>query len=298
MIKKLIRKWLKPNGISVLLSAQNEEKIIRLCVESFLEFGDEIIIVTNGSTDGTRDICRELVKEYPDKVQFYDKPDLPDLANNRAYALTKAKYRWIFRGDSDYIAYTDEDGRYSIRNLRNRIMQTITLYPTAFWVEQVNISLKWNLARKYKLDRDDIVLPYIGVPYNVGYMPRVYLNTPFLRFGKNGENEGVLNSKLYRQIFIEQPYWFHCTFKSKDDLFLRTERRNWRKENNYTLYPTLHIYFEKKVLKEKYNSKKFNEAKDYYYNHILLPSLEEYDSNQFFPYPKSIQRLIENEEKN
>lgn len=105
MIKKVINKWLKPNGIS----AQNEEDIIKLCVESFLEFGDEIIIVTNGSTDNTVNICEKLAKDYPEKIQFYDKPELPDLHNNRAYALTKAKYRWVFRGDSDYIAYTNED---------------------------------------------------------------------------------------------------------------------------------------------------------------------------------------------
>lgn len=149
-------------------------------------------------------------------------------------------------------------------NLRNRILQTKRLWPVAFWLEQVNISIKWNLARKQKLENQDIVLPYIGTAYNMGSMPRVYLNTPFLKFGKIGENEGVLYGRIYKQIFITQPYWFHCTFKSKDDLFLRTERRNWRRENNYDLYPTLYDYFEKKVLIEKYDSKSFCDAKEYY----------------------------------
>jgi glycosyltransferase involved in cell wall biosynthesis len=295
VIKKLVKKWLKPNGISVLIAAQNEEKTIRMCVESFLEFGDEIIIVTNGSTDNTRDICRELVKKYSDKVQFYDKPELPDLYHNRAFALSKAKYRWVMRGDADYIAYNDEDGKYSIRNLRNRILQTQTLWPTAFWVEQVNISIDWNLTRKLKLEHKNIVLPYIAQPFNTGYMSRVYLNTPLLKFGRIGENEGVLYSKLYNQIFITQPYWFHCTLKSKEDLFLRTERRNWRKENNFILYPTLRDYFEKKVLKEKYNNMSFDEAKEFYFKNILLKSLEKYDEKKYFPYPKRIKRILYNE---
>ena len=298
MLKKIINKWLKPNGISVLIAAQNEEKTIRLCVESFLEFGDEIIIVTNGSTDETRDICKELVKKYPKKVQFYDKPEFPDLYHNRAFALSKAKYRWVMRGDADYIAYNDEDGRYSIRNLRNRIIQTQAIWPTAFWVEQVNISVSLNLTRKIKLKNNNVIPPYIALPYGTGYMPRIYLNTPLLKFGRIGENEGVLYAKIYRQIFIDQPYWFHLTLKSKKDLFLRTERRNWRKENNYSLYPTLFDYFEKKVLKEKYNEKSFNEAMDYYYDNILLKSLEIYDENKYWPYPKSIKRLIKNEKKN
>jgi glycosyltransferase involved in cell wall biosynthesis len=295
MIKKLIKKWIKPNGISVLIAAQNEEKTIKMCVESFLEFGDEIIIVTNGSTDNTRDICRELVKKYSDKVQFYDKPELPDLYHNRAFALSKAKYRWVMRGDADYIAYNDEDGKYSIRNLRNRILQTQTVWPTAFWVEQVNISIDWNLTRKLKLKHNNIVLPYIAPPFNTGYMPRIYLNTPLLKFGRIGENEGVLYFRFYKQIFITQPYWFHCTLKSKEDLFLRTERRNWRKENNFILYPTLRDYFEKKVLKEKYNNMSFDEAKEFYFKNILLKSLEKYDEKKYFPYPKRIKRILYNE---
>jgi glycosyltransferase involved in cell wall biosynthesis len=297
VIKKLIKKWIKPNGISVLIAAQNEEKTIKMCVESFLEFGDEIIIVTNGSTDNTRDICRELVKKYSDKVQFYDKPELPDLYHNRAFALSKAKYRWVMRGDADYIAYNDKDGKYSIRNLRNRILQTQTVWPTAFWVEQVNISIDWNLTRKLKLEHNNIVLPYIAPPFNTGYMPRIYLNTPLLKFGRIGENEGVLYFRFYKQIFITQPYWFHCTLKSEEDLFLRTERRNWRKENNFVLYPTLKDYFEKKVLKEKYNNMSFNEAKEFYFKNILLKSLEKYDEKKYFPYPKRIKRILENEKK-
>jgi len=298
MLKQLIKKWLKPNGISVLIAAQNEEKTIRLCVESFLEFGDEIIIVTNGSTDRTRDICKELVKEYPQKVQFYDKPELPDLYHNRAFALSKAKYRWVMRGDADYVAYTDEDGKYSIRNLRNRIMQTIVYYPTAFWVEQVNISIKYNLTRKLKIENKNIILPYIAPPYGTGYMPRIYLNTPLLKFTRIRENEGVLFNNLYKQIFIDQPYWFHLTLKSEEDLFLRTERRNWRKVANYAKYPTLKSYFEKKVLKEKYNNMSFEEAKKYYIENILYPSLDYYNENKYFPYPMSIKRLLNEKKEN
>ena len=298
MLRKLKNWCLKPNGISVLLSAQNEEKIIRLCVESFLEFGDEIIIVTNGSTDGTRDICKELVSEYPEKVQFYDKPDLPDLYHNRAFALTKAKYRWVMRGDADYVAYNDEDGKYSIRNLRNRIIQTKAIYPTAFWMEQVNISVELYLTRKYKLNHKDLIPPYIGIPYGVGSMPRIYLNTPFLKFGKNGENEGALYNAFYKQIFIDQPYWFHITLKNNEDLFLRTERRNWRKENNYIIYPTLKSYFEKKILKEKYHDKSFEEAMHYYIKNILYPSLEKYDETKFFPNPESIKKVLQYEVNN
>ena len=301
MIKKLLKKvknwYLKPNGISVLIAAQNEEKTIRLCVESFLEFGDEIIIVTNGSTDGTRDICKELVREYPDKVQFYDKPELPDLYHNRDFALSKAKYRWVFRGDSDYVAYNDEDGKYSIRNLRNRIMQTLAIYPTAFWLEQVNLYYKINMtgiSKKFREKQKNGKFRGHFVPETfAGYMPRIYLNTPFLKFIRQGRTEGVAYDRFYKQIFINQPYWFHITLKIDKDLFFRSERTNWRELGDFKKYPTLEDYIQKYVLPIKYK-KPLDEAIKQYIDEEVLPFLQEYDEKKYCPYPKKIKRFIEN----
>jgi glycosyltransferase involved in cell wall biosynthesis len=291
MLKRLLSKWLKPNGISVLLSAQNEEKIIRMCVESFLEFGDEIIIVTNGSTDSTRDICKKLVEEHPERVQFYDKPELPDLSQNRAYALTKAKYRWVFRGDSDYIAYNDEDGKNSITNLRHRIMQTITLFPTSFWVEQVNISYKLKLTREVKINND--IPNKIPQTFGEGSMPRIYLNTPLLKFGKIGANEGVLYGVFYKQIFITQPYWFHITLKSDEDLFLRSARREWREQSDK--YKNILDYIKKVHIPKYYFNKTFEEAKYEYIELVIKSNLIKYDENKYFQYPKRLKRIIDNE---
>jgi glycosyltransferase involved in cell wall biosynthesis len=293
MFKKLLKRWLKPNGISVLISAQNEEKIIRLCVESFLEFGDEIIIVTNGSTDRTRDICKEIVQKYPEKVKFYDKPELPDLYHNREFALSKAKYRWVMRGDADYVAYTDEDGKYSIRNLRNRILQTKTIFPTSFFLEQINIYYKINMtgiSKSKKQKQEDGKLEGHFVPETLaGFMPRVYLNTPLLKFIRHGRTEGAKFDSLYRQIFIEQPYWFHVTLKEDKDLFYRSERTNWRQLGNYETFPYLEDYINNYVLKEKYKCT-LTEAIDRYIKCDVLPYLKEYESNSYYPFPKIIKR--------
>lgn len=288
MLKSLLKKWIKPSGISVLIAAQNEEKTIRLCVESFLEFGDEIIIVTNGSTDGTRDICNELVKEYPDKVQFYDKPDLLDLSDNRAYALTKAKYRWVMRGDADYVAYNDEDGKCSIKVLRNRILQAQTFFPTSFWVEQVNISYQLDMTREQK--KTFHIPNKIPKVFPEGYMPRIYLNTALLKFQKIGQNEGVPYIFFYKHIFIEQPYWFHVTLKSDKDLFLRSARREWRECSDE--YTTLIKYIKEVHIPKYYKNQSFDEAMKNYIKKSILPCLIKYDENKYFKYPKRLKRLI------
>ena len=64
--------------------------------------------MTNGSTDNTIDICKELKNNYSNKVLFYNKANLYE---NRAFAFSKTKYRWIMRGE----AYTEEDGNNSIK---------------------------------------------------------------------------------------------------------------------------------------------------------------------------------------
>ncbi|MBA5762801.1 glycosyltransferase [Vibrio sp. 404] len=296
MIRKLVKKWTKNNGISVLISAQNEEKIIRMCVESFLEFGDEIIIVTNGSTDGTIGICKELEKKYPQIVRHYDKPALPDLYQNRAYALSKAKYKWVMRGDADYVAYNDEDGKRSIQSLRKRILKTNTIFPTAFFLEQVNIYYRINMtgiSKKFREKQRDGKFTGHFVPETyAGYMSRIYLNTPLLKFIRQGRTEGVRFPKLYKQIFIDQPYWFHVTLKAKKDLFYRSERTNWRELGDYNTYPYLQDYIEKNTLVYKYSTSE-NEAIEQYMKDDVLPYLKEYDESKNYPYPQRILNEIE-----
>ena len=58
-------------GISVLLAAQDEQFLIGLSIRSFLELGDEVIVVDNGSQDATRQIARTLAERYPDRVRFF-----------------------------------------------------------------------------------------------------------------------------------------------------------------------------------------------------------------------------------
>lgn len=291
MIRKLLKYWTKENGISVLISAQNEEKIIRLCVESFLEFGDEIIIVTNGSTDGTIGICKDLEKEYPNIVKHYDKPTLPDLYQNRAYALSKAKYKWVMRCDADYVAYNDEDGKYSIQNLRKRILRTNTIFPTAFFMEQVNIYYKINMTginKKFReIASDGKFYGHFVPEVLAGHMSRIYLNTPILKFIRQGRTEGVRFPNIYKQIFIDQPYWFHITLKAKKDLFYRSERTNWRELGDYETYPYLKDYIEQHVLKNKYKATE-NEAIEQYMKRDVYPYLKEYDHEKYYAYPKRI----------
>ena len=289
MIKEIIGKWIKPNGISLLLAAQNEEKTIRMCVESFLEFSDEIIIVTNGSTDNTRKICGELVEEYSEKVYFYDQPQLADLYQNRAFALTKAKYRWVAKFDADFVAYTEEDEELSILNLRKKILNT-----TPFWLISFKVGLI-NIYRTLKECGLDIKIEkkiYIAPPFTA--MHKIFLNTPLLAFKRVGRWEHIPFNRLYWKKNTKGVSFFHLTLNSDATLFRRSERTNWRERGDFKTYPTLDHYIDIYVLPIKYQTTLENAIKRYI-NNDIEPYLQEYKEELYYRYPKILRRIIDNE---
>jgi hypothetical protein len=170
-------------------------------------------------------------------------------------------------------------------------MQTLTLLPTAFWLEQINISYKLDMTREKKTNQK--IPNKMALTYGEGFMPRIYLNTPLLKFGKTGENEGVKYGNFYKQVFIEQPYWFHITLNSDEDLFLRSARREWRKVNDR--YETILKYIEEVHLRRYYNNMSFEEAKEYYIDKVIKPDLVKYNEKRYFKYPEKLQRIINND---
>ena len=84
------------NKISACLIVKNEETIIENCLKSLEGAVDEIIIVDQYSTDDTVKIC----EKYTDRI--YKRRMLDNnFSKQRNYALSKAKYGWIFVTDAD-----------------------------------------------------------------------------------------------------------------------------------------------------------------------------------------------------
>ncbi len=85
---------MKTSKISVVISAYNEEKKIKECLES-ASFADEIILVNSESTDKTL----EIAKKYTDKI--FTRPNNPMLNINKNFGFTKATGDWILSLDAD-----------------------------------------------------------------------------------------------------------------------------------------------------------------------------------------------------
>ncbi len=82
--------------LSVVISAYNEEKNLKGCLESVKDLADEIIVVDNSSTDKTSEIARN----YTTKVFIQENNPLKiDFQKN--FGFSKAVSEWILSLDAD-----------------------------------------------------------------------------------------------------------------------------------------------------------------------------------------------------
>ncbi len=103
-----------PRKISVVIPAYNAGATIEDCVRSVIRTGHEplqVIVVDDCSTDGTREIVRELSSEYPDVVR------LLELEKNGG--PSGARNRGAERADGDYLFFVDSDTEMTPDTLRN-----------------------------------------------------------------------------------------------------------------------------------------------------------------------------------
>ena len=88
--------------ISVIIPIYNVEKYLRRCIESVLnqkEISMEIILVDDGSTDTSGDICEDYVANYPNIKYIHIKNSGPSTAKNIGYDIATG----------NYIAFIDSD---------------------------------------------------------------------------------------------------------------------------------------------------------------------------------------------
>ena len=104
-------------SISVAIIAKNEEDVIDRCINSVMQFADEIIMVDTGSTDNTTEIARSFDVQTFESNFFDESTDISDFQFNvaRNEAISKCTKDWIIWWDADDII--DSENAYKIKSL-------------------------------------------------------------------------------------------------------------------------------------------------------------------------------------
>lgn len=103
--------------ISIVIPVYNEEENIRRSLESINNDSVEIVIVNDGSTDNTLEVCREYEAKY-DNIKVFTQENQGQNA---------ARYRAIKEASGEYIMFLDSDDSYN-PNTVSRVIETIEKY--------------------------------------------------------------------------------------------------------------------------------------------------------------------------
>lgn len=103
-------------AVSVIIPVYNVEKYLTKCIDSVLNqsFSNlEILIINDGSTDGSAAIIEEYEKKNPSIIKHFDKEN-GGLSSARNYAIERAKGEYItFLDSDDYLDYEYIETLYS-----------------------------------------------------------------------------------------------------------------------------------------------------------------------------------------
>ena len=98
--------------VSILIPARNEAAILETSLSRFLEQdydNYEVILVDDGSTDGTPQIAEKFLKLYPERIRVIRVDELPEGWNGKIHALHRAFQEadgeWVLATDADIVVH-------------------------------------------------------------------------------------------------------------------------------------------------------------------------------------------------
>jgi len=109
--------------ISVIVTIYNASATLRNCIDSIInqrDFSDyEIILIDDGSTDESYEICKEYAENYPKKVRAYT-------FTNKGVAM--ARFIGVTAADGDFVVFCDSNDTIN-PDLLKRISDILMFYP-------------------------------------------------------------------------------------------------------------------------------------------------------------------------
>ncbi len=115
-----------PPLVSIIVPARDEEQNIRSCVQSLLEqdYGNyEVIVVDDGSTDGTEAILDELTRSHPNGKRLWvlRLRDLPADWAGKPHAI----HSGVQEAQGSWLLFTDADTWHAPNALRSAMTQAL-----------------------------------------------------------------------------------------------------------------------------------------------------------------------------
>ena len=197
----------KQNNIKFCLwtHIQNEASIIEDMIESAVDYVDYIVLVDNGSTDGTQDIVRNYFKKIDVPAVLYENPNgwtNPGVNRQQAWdylCQTDHKCDYILRIDADEIIKIDDSFDWTFFEKQNPDSYDVIFSNGGYCIPRTWI---WNFHVKWKWRDDEaheeIVLDVDNVEDEESYS-RVILPYSFRHEAGKGAGHSHENPVKYHE---------------------------------------------------------------------------------------------------
>lgn len=193
--------------ISTIIPIYNSSKYLNRCLDSLLaaqigEVNNEIILVNDGSTDSSLEICEEYAKKHKNIKVFSQINQGPSVARNRG----------IEKAIGEYITFVDSDD-YVEGEYFEEVLSTQTTYPTADIVVFSYYKVKNNTREKFlvssqfdkllsiegikKLLLNTIDFDYLLFPFNKIYRKSLIMKTELFPTNLRLGEDAIFNLKLF-----------------------------------------------------------------------------------------------------
>jgi len=204
-----------------MLPVYNEEDIIEEVVEHLLDQGLELVVLDNGSTDRTYEICKKIenknllnISQFKTSTYAYEWDSILRTLYDMALVHSPD---WVIRSDSDEFLSSGIDGV----NLKDAITQVD---------EEGQNLIQFNRFDFFMTDDDDLSaksikkkLPYYS--YHGDFLYRAWKYSPGIKIGYAGGHYPIFPEGLPYLISPRKFVMRHYTFRSKEQALKKMKGR-------------------------------------------------------------------------
>lgn len=237
----------RPNGISALVRAKDDEEWIQPSLLSIRDFADEILVLDNGVSPETQKALNGLRDPLGEVLRLEPCPGL-DLFELSNLGLAKARFRWVIRWDADFVAHTSGAG--DIRNVRRYLLE---LDRRRYYVVYVTAAeVAGDLLHQFA----DLRLRTDGQIHTASRWARYVPVLRTLNQSEMASPDRVLRQErtlrvaleslrvpgFYRILRWNQVAYFHVNVKSARHMLFRHFWLEWLGRGDFGAFPTLEAY--------------------------------------------------------
>jgi glycosyltransferase involved in cell wall biosynthesis len=190
--------------VSAIIIFLNTERYIEEAIESvFAQTYEnwELLLVDDGSTDGSTEIARGYAERHPQKVRYLEHPG----RENRG--MSASRNLGVRQAGGEYVAFLDADDAWLERKLEEQVRILDSRPETAMVYGNTLYWHSWT-GKAEDLERDHV--PDLGVPTETLFEPPK-LFTLFYPLGKNSAPS--TSNMLLRRASVERVGGFEEGFK-------------------------------------------------------------------------------------